>query len=145
MGKIFWLSSAIIIYPVLRLRYWKIFNDIKISSRNTVFSLTRFIQKLGAIKFERPLKRSKQAKGFEMLFIRLFHPIKGEFRDRELRGRAYDLLIDSVMKGTNYKSLYRRTAATLHPDSAVNSRLMRGELEILFKYFQNNFTHPDKT
>ncbi len=144
MGKLFWLSAAIIVFPFLRLRYLKIFRDIKIRSRNTIFRLTNFLQKIGAMKIKIRSRKSRRTNKFVLRFIEHFHPVDGEFHDKELRSRVYNFLINSVNEGTNYRSLYRKTAAALHPDSAVNSRLMRAELEILFKYFQNNFTHPDK-
>lgn len=144
MSKILIISMAIIAYPILRLRYRKIFMDIKIWSLNKFYKLSDFAQRLAPIKHKIWGINSSKLNIFEQRFTQHFHPNKGEFQDKELRGRVYHFLIDSVRKGSNYKALYRKTTTALHPDSAVNSRLMRAELEVLFKYFQNNFTHPDK-
>lgn len=85
-------------------------------------------------------KRSK----FLSDFSAIFHPRNGKFGDKELRKKVYDMLFPSLRKGTNYKSLYRKTAMALHPDTEANSECTKEELEFVFKYFQEHMTHPNE-
>lgn len=117
--------------------------DIKTRLSIFMFWLSGGFQKLVNTKLRIAPKKSSQTRIFIKKFNQLFHPSKGEFQDRALRAKVYKYLIASLEEGSNYRALYRRTSATLHPNAATNSRLSREELQQVFPIFEANFTHPD--
>ncbi len=143
MSKIIIICLIIIAYPILRLRYRKIFMDVKTRSSIFMFRFAGDFLKFAKTRLRIAPKKTNQTRIFIKTFNTLFHPSKGEFQDQALRAKVYKYLISSLKEGSNYRALYRRTSASLHPNAATNSRLSREELQQVYPIFEANFTHPD--
>lgn len=140
MSKISIIITLILVYPILRIRWRKVYASSRLSEYVNLRMLRRMLHHVAHLC---GLYSDEKHSPFLLLFLKHFHTERGAFEDQDLRHKVYNLLYKRLEQGTNYKSLYRVTASHLHPDRARASKLSEDELTAAFKYFQTHFKHPD--
>jgi len=58
-----------------------------------------------------------------------------------LRDLVFDNLIEKIKTGKSYKSLWRTTQLSFHPDRVASTRFTVEEANELSKYFEIHFPH----
>ena len=140
MSKIIFIALLILWYPLVRVKYRKIYIESgipRIFSFNMLRPLVQYVAQIGR------LFSSRKHSPFMQLFLQHFHAQKGMFKDQYLRKKVYELLYKRLSQGSNYNSLYRIAASDLNPSNSRASNMNKDELAFVQKYFQTHFKHPD--